>query len=130
MTRTWMERALADVCAERLRQDAKWGEQNHPSVDRVLMEREGGCDPHRMAEEYEIPTADRARFVCDTMAKRGDCTFAHIAVEELAEAVEAAVQYGQDSPELRNELVQCAAVFVAWIERVDRASSQSCMVKA
>ena len=113
-------RVLVDVLTERTRQDAKWGEQNHPSVDAVLMGRSGGCGPERMADEYEIPWADRAKALCDDAAERGECTWAHIAVEELCEAVEAAVE---SDAACRGELVQLAAVIVAWIQCIDRRAS-------
>lgn len=119
--------ALID--AERARQDAKWGEQRHPDVDRVLTDRgpstyngrtsQGGCSPARMAEEYGIPTAGRAKHNCDGAAEIGQPTWAHIAVEELAEVVEAATlaQQGRGPEEhVDKELVQLAAVIVQWIE--------------
>ena len=55
--------------------------------------------------------------------KAGNCTWAHIAVEEMAEAVEAATDAAQGRgvlAALRKELVQLAAVIVAWIEAIDR----------
>ena len=116
-------RVFEAINAERRRQDEKWDEQNHPDVDPVLTGRPGGCDPQRMAEEYEIPTATRARANCDGEAKAGNCTWAHIAVEEMAEAVEAATDAAQGRgvlAALRKELVQLAAVIVAWIEAIDR----------
>ncbi|WP_230685442.1 hypothetical protein, partial [Streptococcus pneumoniae] len=78
--------------------DAKWGEQNHPDVDRVLTDRAGGCRPQRMAEEYGVPDATRAKAGCDAAAKIGQCTWAHILVEEVAEAIEAGCdsQQGHD----------------------------------
>lgn len=125
---------LAEIAVERGRQDAKWGEQNHPDVDRVLTDRvgregydgkvrPGGCTAARMAEEYGIPTAQRARANCDGAAKLGQCTWAHIAVEELAEAIEAATEAQQGRApvaDLRKELIQTAAVIVAWVEAIDR----------
>lgn len=120
--------ALID--AERARQDAKWGEQRHPDVDRVLTDRVPspyhkssfampGCTPARMAEEYGIPTASRAKANCDGAARSGHPTWAHIAVEELAEVVEAATLAQQrQGPEedVDKELVQLAAVCVQWLE--------------
>src|SRR4051812_5124597 len=108
---------LSEVQAERARQDVKWGEQNHPDVDQVLMTRPGGCSPRRMAEEYEIPTAPRAKFTTDTAASRGECTWTAIAVEELAEAVEAFAL--GDTAAGRTELVQLAAVCVQWVQAID-----------
>lgn len=123
--RRW--RIFDEINQERVRQDAKWGEQNHLDVDRVLTDRAGGCDPQRMAEEYGIPTARSARANCDGEAEAGRCTWAHILVEEVAEAVEAATlaQLGREPlAALRKELVQVAAVAVSWIEAIDRRGSE------
>jgi hypothetical protein len=109
---------LAEILAERTKQDEKWGQQNHPSLDRVLLDRVGGCTPERMAEHYNIPPAWRARNICDGRAKLGQCTWADILVEEVSEAVEAGVI--ADPATMREELVQSAAVIVAWIESIDR----------
>lgn len=109
---------LAEITEERRRQDAKWGEQNHPDVDQVLMTRPGGCTVERMAEEYEMPTANRAKYMCDQAAKKDQTTWGHILVEEVAEAIEAATQ--ESTQLLREELVQVATVAVAWIEAIDR----------
>lgn len=104
---------LFEVARERSRQDAKWGTQNHPLVDPVLLHR-----PHtRMAEEFEIPTALRATQLCQGAAARGEVTWAHILVEEVAEFV-AAAQH--DQAEARAELVQVAAVAIAAVEAIDR----------
>lgn len=126
-----MKRAevYALIDAERARQDAKWGEQRHPDVDPELTDRgpsiykghtsPGGCTTARMAEEYGIPPASRAKANCDGAARAGHPTWAHIAVEELAEVVEAATlaQQGQGPEEdVDKELAQLAAVIVQWIE--------------
>jgi hypothetical protein len=118
---------LTEVQVERLRQTVKWGIQNHPDVDQVLMNRAsvtdargnvwpGGCTPERMAEHYEIPTASRAKFLCQNAARTTGDTYAHILVEEVAEAIEAATL----GAGLRDELIQVAAVAVAWVEKIDR----------
>lgn len=109
---------LAEVNAERVRQDAKWGEQNHPDVDPDMAE----YTPAIVANFYGIPTAERAKELCDTAAKEEGCTWAHILVEEVAEAVDAAcqVRQGVDIDALRNEILQVAAVAVSWVEAIDR----------
>jgi len=112
-----------EVSAERLSQDTKWGLQNHPSVDPILMSRPGGCTIERMAEELEMPTANRAKWTTDTKFKRGDGSWADVLMEEFAEAVEAAVL--GNTAELRKELVQVAAVAVAWIDCVDRGEADN-----
>lgn len=136
---------LDDVAAERERQNDKWGEQNHPNVDAVLINRPsvvdgrgirwpGSCTPQRMAEHYEIPTAGRAKFATDRAATLGECTWAHILIEEVAEAIEAATLHDQfvavhGSPpererDLRNELIQVAAVATQWVECLDRKANE------
>ena len=119
---------LAEIAAERRRQDAKWGEQNHPDADPVILSRLALDGTYgtpeavalRLAQEYEIPTAARAKRICQTEAASGGATWIGIAVEEVAEALEA-VAAGPDA--LRAELVQAAAVFVAWIGALDRRRS-------
>jgi hypothetical protein len=109
------ESVLREVAAERVRQDAKWGQQNHPSVDQTLARRRGGCTQERMCEEYEIPSEDRAKQKCENATANGTVTYAHIAVEEMSEAVSAKYDTAR-----RVELVQLAAVVVGWIEAIDR----------
>lgn len=91
---------LLELLEERIRQDQKWGEQNHPNG--------GGTPSHRRA-------ADRARAICQALAARGECTWEAILLEEVAEALAE-----RDDTLLREELVQVAAVAVAWIEAIDR----------
>ena len=83
------ERIWDAVDAERARQDAKWGEQNHD-----------------------------------------DFTWMAILAEEVGEVAKAALHHNGDEPgvtaseatlsHLREELVQVAAVAVAWLEAIDR----------
>jgi len=111
-----------NIQAERLRQNKKWGEQNHPDVDPVLFNRPGGASPERIAAHLEIPSANRARYLCDTAKKRGETTWSGILVEEIAEAVEAASMANYDA--LRTELIQVAAVAIAWLEALDRRAAR------
>lgn len=104
-----------EIIAERARQDAKWGEQNWPSVGTY-------CDaraPEIAAEVFEIPTEAQAKFMCQQATASGELTFAHIAIEELCEAVAA-----PDDVARRAELVQLAAVCVQWIEAIDRRAAK------
>lgn len=118
---TAVQRLIFDaISEEREAQIAKWGVQSHPSVDMVLLGRIDGCTPFRMAEEYEIPTADRARVACEIAFEQGQGTWFHILTEEICEAVEAAVLYGEDSKEFREELIQSTAVLVAMLEDLDQ----------
>lgn len=91
---------LAELRAERERQHAKWGEQNLPDGT---------------ATEGDREIAECAQMMCQQAAADGTITFRHIAEEEVCEA------FAESDPvKLRAELVQCAAVFVQWIEAIDR----------
>lgn len=107
---------LGDVRDERKRQHRKWGEQNHRDADPVSLDRTGGATPERLADHLEIPTEARAKYLCAEAVRTKAANWAVILVEEVAEAV-AAIGNDQD---LRDELVQVAAVAVAWIEAIDR----------
>jgi hypothetical protein len=96
---------LAEVHAERLRQDAKWGEQNHPVIDFV-----SALGMKTLREE--------AREECDYWAARGHCTWYNILKEEFYEAFAEGTPEGQ-----RAELLQVAAVAVAIIECIDRRAA-------
>jgi hypothetical protein len=94
-----MSFVLAEVSEERDAQDAKWGEQNHPDGTNLKN------DDWR----------DHARRQCQTAAAEGRLTWAHILQEEFVEAL------AEEDPEkLRAELIQVAAVAVAWAEAIDR----------
>lgn len=101
--RTGLTGVLDQIAAERDRQDAKWGEQNHPD----------GTGQHP-----EIIDADVARMVCQSAAEGGYLDWLHILREEVAEA------FAESDPaKLRAELVQVAAVAVAWIGAIDRRTA-------
>jgi hypothetical protein len=97
------DRVLADIDAERDAQDAKWGVQNHRNGT--------GTARQRMQ-------ANTARKVCDDAALIGIVSWANILDEEVAEA-----EAERDPAALRVELVQSAAVIVAWIECLDRTAA-------
>jgi hypothetical protein len=91
---------LAEVQAERERQDAKWGEQN-------LLDGTGGSGA--------LYVADRYRSVVDEALKTDSATWRDVFLEEAYEAL------AESEPErLRAELVQVAAVCVKWIAAIDR----------
>lgn len=98
-------RVLSEVLAERVVQDTKWGEQNHPDGT-------GGLHYAAMADE--------ARSMCEHVAKgrEGGPRWALILLEEAYEALTEA-----DPARLRAELIQVAAVAVAWVEAIDRRPS-------
>lgn len=102
---------VAEMLVERSRQDKKWGVQNHPSI----------IDPDRWGAHYDygIPSEAAAKQACDDAAKFGEQTWASIAIEELSESV-----YAVNDELRREELIQLAAVALAWIECIDRRESE------
>lgn len=95
---------LSDITAERKRQDAKWGEQNWP---------DGTGAPIWEAE------AAAAKSATDANAQNGSVTYGDILIEEVYEAMAES-----DAANLREELIQVAAVAVAWVEKIDRERMQ------
>jgi NTP pyrophosphatase (non-canonical NTP hydrolase) len=85
---------LFEVETERMRQDAKWGEQNHSNElwMAILTEEVGEAAQALLDSRYKV--VNPARYTPDVDAH------------------------------LREELVQVAAVAVAWIEAIDRRASQ------
>ena len=96
---------LAEVAEERARQQEQWGTQNHPDGTGFA---------------YLRDHAAKARRECETAFANDRGTWRHILREEYREALAC-----QDPAELRAELVQVAAVAVAWIEAIDRRGSTS-----
>jgi hypothetical protein len=95
---------LREVAVERVRQNARWGEQNHPDGT-------GG--------EREIHRALAAKADCDAAFRHGGGTWRYILAEEVAEA------FAESDPAaLRAELLQIAAVAAAWVEAIDRRESR------
>lgn len=91
---------LGEVYAERDRQDARWGQQDHPDGT---------------AGEAARGLSDKLREMCDAAEANGILTWTEILTEEVAES------FAEARPAtLRAELVQVAAVAVAWIEKIDR----------
>ena len=117
--RRGVEVAVADVLTERVRQETKWGEQNHPIVEEqhVAAPMVAIC----AARRHSVPFAVAAKALCDGFARQGRVTYADILVEEVAELVEAAAIHGDASDAARAEAVQVAAVALAIVERIDRA---------
>lgn len=99
---------LEEVFEERRRQDAKWGEQNWP--DGTGYEGYGGA-ALALLEEHR----DLLRKACDAAYANGTLTWKHIFDEEVAEALAE-----KDPANLRTELLQVAAVAVAWVGAIDR----------
>jgi len=97
----WRNDGIFDeIFVERIRQHAKFGEQNHPNGT---------------GHSNQIAQAEIARARCDAYFSMGIGAWDLILLEEVWEAL------AESDPEkLRTELVQVAAVAVAWIEAIDR----------
>lgn len=99
-----LQDVLAEIAEERARQDAKWGEQNHPD----------GTGRAYLLSAVPQLTPSFAQQRCDSAFDRGAGTWEHILFEEFCEAM------AEDDPvRLRTELLQTAAVAVHWIEALD-----------
>lgn len=97
---------LEQIHAEMRRQLQKWGVQDHKSFtpDNVF--------------DRQNPDVDLAKLICDTKSKYKAVSWDDIFAEEAFEAhVEAKAGNLEN---LRNELVQVAAVAVSWILSIDR----------
>lgn len=92
---------LRAVAEERARQDAKWSDQ-------FWLADGTGADTWRSE-------ADDARAACKARVLNGTATWLDVLREEVYEA------FAETDPlRLRTELIQVAAVAVAWIEALDR----------
>lgn len=91
-----MKKAFEDIEAERVRQDAKWGEQNH--------------GPHRWLAILMEEVGEAAEAMLESSVGAGRL---------MGDEVEA-VQLDGTEKAMREELVHSAAVLVAWIECIDR----------
>ena len=91
---------LVGIHAERRKQDARWGLQDHPDGT-------GGWGDREMADE--------ARRDADKLAAAGKLTFRAILNEEVLEAFAES-----DEDLLEEELIQVAAVATLWIEAIHR----------
>lgn len=114
-----MGKVLREIAEERARQDAKWGEQNHPNGTgehtTPVAEIVRGKGNAIVNYHYALGLAYQAKTATDQHAKEGTVTYADILLEEVFEALAES-----DPAALRAELVQVAAVAVAWVEKIDR----------
>lgn len=109
-----------EVLNERDRQDAKWGEQNHPDgtgpETQPLFDKRAFLDDDIAA----VHLADAFTRRTDERADEGKVTWRDILLEEVFEALAES-----DQAKLRTELIQVAAVVQQWVEAIDRRSSHA-----
>lgn len=88
------------VLDERARQEARWGQQNHPD----------GTGGNVLTAQ-----SNRRRAACEQAFAEGRGTWKHILDEEVAEA------FAETDPDaLVAELTQVAAVCIAWVAAIER----------
>ncbi len=106
---------LREIDAERVCQDAKWGQQNHtdgtgPYI-RILARTDVNLDLDLRTCE-ELANIFKAKCGGNTPAQDN---WRDILLEEVFEAMAE-----EDATALRTELIQVAAVAVSWVEAIDR----------
>lgn len=99
---------LSEVRQERSRQNEKWGQQHHPDYT------EDDFGP----VVFAMNNADDARKACEHKFEDGKGSWFDISREEFWEAIDEARAGNKKA--LRKELIQLAAVCVAWVEDLDR----------
>lgn len=103
---------------EVVRQDEKFGDQTQKPSVTTGPAFDGSTWRYDYAD-YEIPCEARAKNNCKIAHERGRGSWMHVAVEELAEVLEA-----KTPEERRKELVQLAAVCVNWIHAIDNGGAR------
>lgn len=118
MTET--NKVLAEIHAERLRQDERWGQQNHstyfPGLETVSAQ--GYAREATRLKSLNDQTV--AELNTQGYASDRNCTWDTIFREEVYEALAE-----EDPQKRRAELVQAAAVAVAMIECIDREAANA-----
>ncbi|MFI9200197.1 hypothetical protein [Streptomyces sp. NPDC053048] len=119
-------RIAAEIDAERVRQDAHFGEQNHPDIDPRDI---GVVTQHYYASRADIwkdvnkeratPAVTPGRCTQHPDTPHTHTAWDGVLLEEVYEAL------AEGNPEkLRAELVQVAAVACAWIAAIDRRTTE------
>lgn len=98
-----------EIVIERVRQNVKFGEQNHPLIGENIR------NDADIENTYGIVIEENARFLCEDATNNGKLTWANIIIEELSEALCA-----KTKEEQRKELIETAACCIAAIESLDR----------
>lgn len=108
-----------DINDELVRQQEKWGVQNHPGITPAVRAIGLIEQARRQLRDEEA----RAKRACENDAQLGATNWLNILYEEFCEAAHQA-SLGEFSEALRDELIQVAAVAVSWIECIDRENAK------
>ena len=105
---------LEEILEERLRQEEKWGQQNHidhwPGDGLMLKTFQLNAEAWKRLNSERVEILNRNGVATDR-----NCAWDGILLEEVFEALEEV-----DPTKIRAELIQAAAVIVAWIGAIDR----------
>ncbi len=112
---------LGEIHAERDRQERKWGQQNHPN--RFWSPRTNTTRDDFDLAQYQAQADFWKQVNADRVKQRNDeglgsdrnAAWDGILLEEVFEALSE-----EDDTSIREELIQVAAVAVAWIQAIDR----------
>lgn len=102
-----VDKIIHEIMNEIVRQRQLHPKDDHPSV--VV-----GIHPSFQCAQYGMPSEADAKVRCDGATEQNRLTWAHIAVEELAEVIEAPTR-----EDMREELIQLIAVLVSWVKCID-----------
>lgn len=105
-----------NIYEERRRQTEMYGSTDHPDAihapgHSLRLVRD------ILVADYEMLTAVSAKTNCSSAFRRNEGTWLHLLLEEVAEAAEEAVLHN-GSDRLETELVEVAAVAVAWLQAI------------
>lgn len=106
--------AVLDVVGEMFFQDHKWGDQSH------LADSPPNIEDHtyQVESRFGLVSGDLCRSTNESMFHKGRGSWSGILLEEVGEAMDEAM--AGNSKQLREELVQVAAVAVQWIRAIDK----------
>lgn len=111
-----------EIAEERVNQLDKWGEQNHFDIHPTYLYVQNKAYPVNGTGQHPLlATPSSCRRLCEEHKQAGWTNWLDILVEEVSEVAEAACTL--DAVEARKELIQVAAVCVAWIEAIDRGGA-------
>ena len=111
MELTFSYTIFEEILAERKRQDEKWGEQNHPMLEKELVDVKGHVVP---SKDILLCQLRHCQLRNSCKPNRFDILF-----EEICEAF-----IETDPAKQREEMIQVAAVAVCIIEYLDRITQK------
>lgn len=126
----WTRRSLRGGVAVNLAVHARFC--GAVATERRSQEQKHGVDCFDIPDSTDNPEARLtwetiARNSCDRAFREGRLTMAHVLDEECAEALTAAAR--GDTQALKGELIQTAAVCLAWLEEIEKREAAAIATK-